>query len=85
MIEFVAGGGHHQDADETSGYDQVEAPSLDAEVVERDAKGDDEVDETGTGCSQENGDRHHQHSEKPKRLDERVLGRNHQGQRKRQR
>src|SRR6266403_1672593 len=83
IIEFSAGGGHHHGDDEAGGYDQVKAPSLDAEVVESDTARDYEVDKTRPGCGHENGDHHHQYSAKPKYFDDGIPGGDHEGQGKR--
>src|SRR6266403_2315612 len=83
IIEFSAGGGHHHGDDEAGGYDQVKAPSLDAEVVESDTARDYEVDKTRPGCGHENGDHHHQYSAKPKYFDDGLPGGDHEGQGKR--
>ena len=85
VIELSAGGGHYHDADEASRHDQVKAFSLNGEVVEGDTPANNQIDETGPGCGHKNGDRHHQHSEKPKDFDGSILRGDHEGQRKRQR
>src|ERR1700680_3861669 len=61
IIEFSAKRGGNHNADEESRDDKIRTLALDAEKIEREDTGDNEVDEARARSGLENGNRHYQH------------------------